>query len=332
MPAMRIPGEKSMRRGARWLGSRLRPGGLVLLYHRIADSEGENTDPFSLCVSRRNFADHLESLHRFATVVSLEEMWMTAAQGRLPPRSVALSFDDGYADNLANAKPLLEKYEVPATVFVVAGCLGATFWWDRLTDALLGPTRLPDHLRLTVAGRTHEWRLASGDPRQRRRLLRQLFRTVRDLRESERQQTLEAVASWSGDTLAATPHRRPLTREELVELAEGGAIEVGAHGMTHHPLSTLSPVEQHSEISGSKGALEEILQRPVTSFSYPFGLARDYTSESVALVASCGFDRAYTNICDVVRPTSDRYQLPRYWVRDWEGERFRRHLDRWLGT
>ena len=327
---MRIPGEKSIRRGVRWLGSRFRPGGLVLLYHRIADAD-DAVDPFSLCVSRRHFADHLEILQRFATVVSLEEMWLAAREGRLPPRSVAVSFDDGYADNLYNAKPLLEEYGSPATVFVVAGCLGGTFWWDRLIDAVFRPTRLPDRLRLTIAERIYEWRPDNGDPRQRRRLLRQLFRLLRDLPEDERQRAMEVLGSWSGNTLATSPHRRPLTRDELVELSVDGAIEVGAHGMTHHPLSALSKAEQQSEISDSKSALEEILQRPVTSFSYPFGLARDFTAISVALVASSGFDRAYTNICDVVRPTSDPHQLPRYWVRDWDGERFRRLLGRWLG-
>jgi len=125
---MRIPGEKSIRRGVRWLRSRFRPGGLVLLYHRIADAD-DAVDPFSLCVSRRHFADHLEILQRFATVVSLEEMWLAAREGRLPPRSIAVSFDDGYADNLYNAKPLLEEYGSPATVFVVAEAVGTTNAW-----------------------------------------------------------------------------------------------------------------------------------------------------------------------------------------------------------
>ena len=329
---MRIPGGKSIERGARWLRSRFRPGGLVLLYHRIADVDGEKTDPFSLCVSRRNFAHHLEILHRWANVVSLEEMWRAAREGKLEPRSVALSFDDGYADNLYNARPLLEEGESPATVFVVAGCLDATFWWDRLIDAVMRPARLPDRVHLEIGDRTHEWAPDSGDTRQRKGLLRQLFRLVRDLPENERERALDAAASWGGDSTPSDPGRLPLTKEELKDLASGGSVEVGAHGMTHHPLSTLSKEEQQKEIANGKSALEEIVQRPVNSFSYPFGLARDYTDESVALVAGCGFDRACTNICDVVRPTSDPYQLPRYWVRDWEGERFRRLLGRWLGA
>ena len=90
------------------------PGALILLYHRVGEPE---LDPQLLSVSRRNFEEHLQVLGKFHTA-SLNSLLSSARTRR---SWVAVTFDDGYADNLWNAKPLLEKYAVPATVFVSVG-------------------------------------------------------------------------------------------------------------------------------------------------------------------------------------------------------------------
>ncbi|MGB3564446.1 MAG: polysaccharide deacetylase family protein [Thermoanaerobaculia bacterium] len=302
-----------------------------MLYHRVAEVHEESDDPFLLSVSPRRFEEHLEILRRTANIMPLGELLTAAREGRLAPRSVALSFDDGYADSLYAAKPLLEAYDAPATVFVVAGCLGGTFWWDELLDAIVRPPSLPDRLQLTIRDQDYEWRLGGSNRWRRDRLFRQLYRLLRELDADERRAVLQRLASWCEGRPAAPNHRRPLTDEELVELAAGGLIEAGAHGMTHRPLSGLSETEQHHEIAHSKTALEEALGMPVTSFSYPYGLEEDFTAKSVALVERSGFDRACTNVCDVVDHATDPYRLPRFWVRNWDGDRFQRLVSRWLG-
>lgn len=328
---MKAPSARSIRQALRWGRSRFHPRGLVLLYHRVAEVHEESEDPFLLSVSPPRFEQHLEILRRTANIMPLGEILTAAREGRLPPRSVALSFDDGYADSLHMAKPLLEAYDAPATVFVVAGCLGGVFWWDELLDAIVRPPSLPGRLQLTVRDQDYEWQLAGADRSQRDRLLRQLHRLLRELDANERRAVLDRLVSWSEGGPAAPNHRRPLTHQELVELAAGGLIETGAHGMTHRPLSGLTETEQLFEIAHSKSALEEALGSPVTSFSYPYGLAEDFTAKSVALVERSGFARACTNICDVVDRATDPYRLPRYWVRNWDGDRFQRLVSRWLG-
>jgi len=297
----------------------------------VAEVREEFEDPFLLSVSPRRFEQHLEFLRRTANIMPLGELLTAARAGKLPRRSVALSFDDGYADNLYSAKPLLEAYDAPATVFVVAGCLGGTFWWDELVDTIVRPPSLPGRLEITIRDQDYEWRLPDIDRSRRGRLLRELYRLLRDLKAEERGAVLDRLVSWCEGRPAIPNYRRPLTNEELVELAAGGLIETGAHGMTHRPLSGLSETEQLCEIAHSKTALEEALGSPVTSFSYPYGLAEDFTAKSVALVKRSGFARACTNICDVVDRATDPYRLPRYWVRDWDGDRFQRLVSRWLG-
>ena len=100
--------------------------------------------------------------------------------------------------------------------------------------------------------------------------------------------------------------------------------------MTHPVLSRLSATEQRAEIQGGKTRLEEILRRPVTSFAYPYGGRPEYTAETVAIVRDAGFNLACSTVEDVVWRGSNRFQLPRISVQDWDGEIFARWVWGWL--
>ncbi len=115
---MRIPRISKLWQVARRVRNHLMPGGLILLYHRVAEVV---SDPWSLCVSPRHFAEHLEVLQKLGFVVRLGHLNQTLQDGNRPHRQIVITFDDGYADNLYNAKPLLERYEIPATIFLTTG-------------------------------------------------------------------------------------------------------------------------------------------------------------------------------------------------------------------
>src|SRR5690242_345176 len=104
---------------------------LVLMYHRVVALA---SDPQLLGVSPGNFAEQLEVLRKTARPIPLAHMVESLRKGQPAQRSVVLTLDDGYADNHVNARPLLERYEVPATVFVTAGHLSSDreLWWDEL--------------------------------------------------------------------------------------------------------------------------------------------------------------------------------------------------------
>ena len=109
---------------------------LILMYHRVAEA---HADPFSLAVSRCHFAEHLEILQAHAHPMRMPGLLAALAAGTMPPRPVVLTFDDGYADNLHQALPLLERFGVPATVFVSTGFLDSPreMWWDELERIFL---------------------------------------------------------------------------------------------------------------------------------------------------------------------------------------------------
>src|SRR5690606_31467716 len=129
----------------------LEPKALVLMYHRIAAPE---TDIWDLAVSPANFEEQLQVLSQTGEVVPLHELAARAKEKRRRKRLIALSFDDGYSDNYETAKPLLEKYRLPATFFVTSCNVGTAreFWWDELENLILYSAHLPATFVMEVKG------------------------------------------------------------------------------------------------------------------------------------------------------------------------------------
>src|SRR5215831_16190313 len=124
----------------------LRSHDVILLYHRVAAID---SDPWSLCITPERFSEHLEVL-RECMPITLEQADLSGRYGAKRPR-VVVTFDDGYADNLYAAKPLLERFDIPATVFVVTGYVGQDreFWWDELEKIIFGSETLPGIVQFT---------------------------------------------------------------------------------------------------------------------------------------------------------------------------------------
>jgi peptidoglycan/xylan/chitin deacetylase (PgdA/CDA1 family) len=265
---------------------------------------------------------------------------------------VVVTFDDGYADNLYNAKPLLERHDIPATIFLPSGLIGGEreFWWDELDRLLLQPGRLQDdRLHLHLNGTTHQWELDDAvsysreefrhhrrwrawkkPPTPRHSLYKSLWELLHPMTERERWDVLNQLREWAGAQPAPRTSHRVLSIGEVSALAREDLIEIGAHTVTHPTLSALPAETQRSEILQSKADLEEIVGHPVSTFAYPFGRHSDYNSRSVALVAHSGFTSACCNFPGRVELSSDRFQLPRLLVQNWDADEFAARLSWWL--
>jgi peptidoglycan/xylan/chitin deacetylase (PgdA/CDA1 family) len=309
-------------------------------------------DPWQLCVTPRHFAEHLEVLRKHGYLLPLQKLVGSLKDGGLPRRSAVITFDDGYADNLINAKPILEKYDAPATVFVTSGYVGRgrEFWWDELDKLFLQPGALPGRLSLRVNGDVYEWELGDAahyseaafqqhrrwkawenyDSNPRHLIYHSLWQLMQPLPEGERQRLRDELIHWSGGDAAARPTHRALTRDELSVLARGGLVEIGCHTVTHPALSALPAESQEQEIRQSKASLEEVLGYGVTSFAYPYGRACDYTQQTASLVRQAGFSCACSTSATAVTGRTDRFQLPRIQVVDCDGDDFSKRLKAWL--
>src|ERR1044071_4847840 len=154
-------GMNLIQRASTKLRERLAARGLVLMYHRIAEPD---LDPWGLRVSPEHFAEHLEIINKYFHPLRMNDLLGQLLCGKVPNRSIVVTFDDGYVDNLQRAKPLLERYDMPATIFLVTETIleERNFWWDELEWALLQPGTLPDWLELRVKGRKYEWQLGNA--------------------------------------------------------------------------------------------------------------------------------------------------------------------------
>jgi peptidoglycan/xylan/chitin deacetylase (PgdA/CDA1 family) len=248
-------------------------------------------------------------------------------------RTVTVTFDDGYADNLHTARPLLAAHDIPATVYVATGFTGTTreFWWDRLERALLPPRQLPSTLTLTLGGQERRWRLSAvnalsriGITRSRLRFLFNVREHLLPLSNAERDEVISYLLEWSGSTMPPRSNRRVMTADELREMDADGLMELGAHTVSHPQLPSLSPGGQLEEMARSRSDLERILGHPVWSFSYPYGAA-DATTKGLA--RSLGFESATCVHEGVVLSGTDPFGLSRFMVCDWDGPEFERRLN-----
>jgi peptidoglycan/xylan/chitin deacetylase (PgdA/CDA1 family) len=260
-----------------------------------------------------------------------------------------ITFDDGYADNLHHAKPLLEHYEIPATVFVTGGHVGSQreFWWDELDRLLLQPGSLPRKLRLGSNEYWREWDLGESAiysnsdylrdkywhvereeiPTARQRLFQDLHTWIQPATEEDRQSILRELAIQAGVEPTGRASHRALTAEELNLLEAQGLIEVGAHTMTHPLLAGLPVDEQKHQILASKEILEKISNRPVTSFAFPHG---SYTKETITILREAGFLCASNTNANAVWQNTSQFELPRLGVRDWDRDAFAHWLRWWM--
>lgn len=295
---------------------------IVLAYHHVAEP---TTDPFELAVAPAQFEEHLQVLSALGHTITVSELSRGIASGRLPKVSFAVTFDDGYADNLHTAKPILRRYRVPATVFVATGCLGGTpFWWDELGQLMLNDGGVGEQLVLEVDGASYSWRLNQG---AREEICWEVRELLRGLDPEPRRRALAAASSQLGRP--SPPNSRSLTEEEVVELAKDGLVDVGAHTRTHPVLARITDEAARDEIEGSKAWLQGCLQRTVSSFAYPYG---EYSPRDVSIVQAAGFDIAFSTATRPATFGCDPLQVPRLYVGNWDGEELERSLIGLLGA
>ena len=336
---------RTARKTGEWLKTKFAARGVILLYHRVAELR---CDPQLLAVKPQHFGEHLEIIKNQCSPVPLQKL-VAGLRGKTQTEfPVAITFDDGYADNLVQAQPLLRRYSVPATVFVTAGYVGSgrEFWWDELERLILEPAFLPKTLKLDILeGENLTWELGEGshavdawrgwnvqvleNPTPRHALYRCLCDLLRPLPEQRRADVLGYIQKWAGMGSAGRPTHLSLTTAELAELDREDLVEIGAHTCTHSLLSSLSKGEQKKDVQDSKKILEKILNHEVSSFAYPFGGRVDYNEDSLAAVHDAGFELACANFPGAVWRYSDCFQLPRLLVRDWDGDTFERWLSGW---
>jgi peptidoglycan/xylan/chitin deacetylase (PgdA/CDA1 family) len=307
------------------------------MYHRVAEPV---CDPWELAVSLEHFDQQMRALRQVRRPISMRQLVDGLRLCELPEQAVAVTFDDGYVDNLVNAKPILERHGIPATIFLATGELGQTheYWWDELARLILQSQdkvdaavsicdeRIPITLtsRDGPAARRDCWRASESPRRDREHLYLSLWGRFRILTPADRGDVLRQLriifASGSPD-----PRDFPMSEDEVRALTDGGTFSVGAHTVSHPLLSSLSPEERAREIQQSKTECEALMGVPIEGFAYPYG---DCDPAIQGSVADAGYHWACSTRSDRVDSSAfDPFELPRMQVCDWNVLQFKRWLN-----
>jgi peptidoglycan/xylan/chitin deacetylase (PgdA/CDA1 family) len=313
-----------VRRMNRWF--RRRGGPAILMYHRIATPD---VDPWGLSVSPERFAEQVQALRARRTMLSMDAFVARLRSGDLPHDAVALTFDDGYLDNLLRAKPILEAADIPATVFLTTGRIGTgkEFWWDELARMVLSRAE-PLSASVTVDANGLQidlppidremeprvtWRAWDRPVTAREATYQMFWRVLQGCAPERREKAMAELRRLFGST-RPNPGDLPMSAADVRRLVSG-RISIGAHGCTHQLLTSLPAAARVEEIQRSRAEAEALSALPVTGFTYPHG---DRDAETIDMVRRAGYRWACSTCEATINPLcADLHDLPRVAVGDW---------------
>lgn len=277
----------------------------ILIFHRVT----RQPDPLFLGeVDSARFDTICSWVRRWYQVLPLSHAVQRLQTASLPARALAITFDDGYADNHDVALPILQRHGLHATFFVASGFLdGGCMWNDCVVEALRqcpGDTlELPAHLPLA----SHRFDIRSWDAK--RRVIDTLLPAIKHQAPAARLEVAQAVVQAAR---AKIPTDLMMTSAQVALMARAG-MTVGGHTVSHPILARMPEGEAFNEMLEGKRALESITQQPVELLAYPNGRPDvDYTARDTKLAERAGFKAAVSTASGVSRAGADIYQLPRF--------------------
>ena len=275
----------------------------ILIFHRVH----RQADPI---FPDEPDAAYFDRLMRFVAgsflVLPLGRAIDALAEGTLPKRALAITFDDGYADNAEVALPILKRHGLAASFFVSTGFLdGGRMWNDSVIECVRSCGQSDIDLGVFDLGR-----LSLASPALRRKAIDSLLPKIKYMGLQDRQDAIRTLQNLAG--VAELPVNLMMRSEQVRELHRAG-MEIGAHTVNHPILATLEPADAEREIEQGKRQLETILGAPVELLAYPNGRPhRDYDASHVAMAQRLGFRGAVSTAPGVSQSGDDLFQLPRF--------------------
>ena len=225
----------------------------------------------------------------------------------------AFTFDDGFADSLTHALPVMERFGAPMTVYVATGMIEHSMdgWWLGLAEWI----RRSDRVALPEAGLSFD----CADPAAKKRAFVAIEAAIH--RDYALLTPVRAAIAAHGIDCGKQIEREALTVEQLRQLSRHPLVTIGAHGDTHINLARASVETVHHEMTSNRRFLEALIDKPVLHFAYPFGNARACGAREAAIASAVGFRTAVTTRSGAIFPAhlDHPHALPR------EGPVGRRH-------
>lgn len=284
----------------------------ILTYHRVLpDEEAERYPLPQMVMPLSAFEQQMAELRKSYNVVSVREALHLVSSGRLPKRSVAVTFDDGYRDSYEWAWPVTKKYDIPFTLFVVTGVLDRTnsLWWDEMAFAVSAAydgERFPPEYLATLPNWVRH-RLSEGREESCNVRILDLVKQLNPRPLMERQEVIRRLCA-SHPSATEEAFALMASWEEIKEMQANG-VEIGNHTVTHALLDELDPAELKQEIERASQRLEEELGQAPRYFAHPRGRSTD---DALPSLKSVGIEAAVTVVPGRNDAQTNIYALHRF--------------------
>ena len=270
------------------------------------DKVGKDSSPnSSLIVPTLRFTEQMEFLAKNHHVVSIDGL-VEHLEGDSNRFVVAVTFDDGYKDNLVHALPILEKYNIPVMIYITTRFPeGDTWmWWYEIWDYL----KEIKVLEVSYSDKLRKWDVENL--KQKINCFSELSDWIMNLSGKGQEEMAE--------NLTKTQERKQyphlcLNWDEVKILDQHPLVSIGAHTHSHLNLKQLTEEDVFSEMSHCKVLLEEQLEHSIEHFAYPFGSANEADMREFKLASRCGFRSAVTTRHETIR-SLPLYAIPRLGV------------------
>lgn len=271
----------------------------VLLYHRVCEL---SLDVWGLAIKPSIFEEHIKYYKEKYNILRFDEDWSDVREP-----SLIITLDDGYADNLHYALPILEKYEVPATVFVSTGNIDSDkeFWWNELERIVFYNNKTHFFFREI------EELLPISTYEEKKTACQMIRLFLKTLLPEQRDDFLCTMMSDLAAERTPRTLNRSLSNKELRKLASSPYITIGGHTVTHNMLSAEPKEMQEWEVATSKRKIEGIIDKDITIFSYPFGSPNDINEYSIESVRKAGYKWAATTSMGLACQEMEPFVIPR---------------------
>ncbi|MDB6138287.1 MAG: polysaccharide deacetylase [Verrucomicrobiaceae bacterium] len=249
------------------------------------------------------------------TVLPLSEIVAARAGGNsLPSKTVAITFDDGYASNHLLAFPVLKALGLPATLFATTGYLdGRIHLWFHRIEMAFAKTQVKQATIDFDGGHFH---LLLNTPAECAAALGTVTAQLKKLPKTQMLELLAKVEAALGVSAAGGTHLppalRPMSWDNAREMQGSGLIEFGGHTDTHPILARCTEDQQAEEIRLSRVRMAEELGSTPSLFAYTNGKTGDFTPTTQRLLKEAGFGSAFTMLESFLLPGDDPLALPRY--------------------
>lgn len=288
---------------------------IILVYHSLAGEKHATQGYVSprQRISVRLFENQLKWLSQFADFVGIDELIRTRGDGQW---RVAVTFDDGYRDNIEVGLPLFRRYQVPVTWFVCPRFVENRErlpWWD-LVDYALYEVRGEIDINLENTSRVYNL----GETEQRKTFRSDTRNVFMEGGKDERE-ALYASLYAACERRTSIPENGFADPGLVSQAASSPWIQVGGHTKSHVNLASVSLNTARNEISAGRKMLEEWTNETSAWFAYPYGRTHHYDEEVCQVIRECNFEGAVTTTRGYVGKRADPFELPRFVVPVWAG-------------